>query len=467
MSRDLFIYQKAVFSKEEIQFLDQLALLMLENNNAQALALSNVAAITQDGRVHMSLATQRLMGKTVFAQQHGIKNALTLIRNLYFHELKRGVALGAIPNNQAIMLTCLSSTPIPAGRHVLTMPGTQMHRDGNAHPYTTSITLTGPRTWKGGSLSLMPYVAEIVNAKPSEAPSHLKKNITVEQGDMIIFNNRSALHAVNPQFNAKAPARRTIFQARLNNHTMPRQLLWAFEPQTPLYCSLPMTRFMVNQMLRPQPKNFGTAPLSALSAPLKKLYDVPLRSALQTALIKQLGVVYKTHLQQLQRDGLLILPGYFAKHASAAQTFYRHLFRGRSLDPFLAQASINGAVNREAAIMPAVLPLFADPALIALFTGYFSMPVRLANWRAYELGERPPIDYRAWGGCHNDQKGREIKIMILINGVNKGGKPCALGRAPTYLIGCSYHNEIPNAQWKRPIKNLVLPVGSSPVMVQK
>ncbi|OGT31419.1 MAG: hypothetical protein A3E87_03575 [Gammaproteobacteria bacterium RIFCSPHIGHO2_12_FULL_35_23] len=411
-------YQEAVFNEAELEFLVELSLRLLAQSDDMSLRLSNIAAITPDGRIYIKLSIKKHIEFTDYARRYGMHAVNNLFANIYARDLRLGQDSGAIPDVNITMLTCLSLTTVPKGTQTLFMPGMTYHRDGGGSPYTTSITLASPRTWTGGALTLTHYNLILVG-KPVMTAPHI--SITVETGAQVHFDNRRTLHAVDSRFCSRKSALRIIFQARTNNtDQLPRKLLWDFSPAISLLYQPSILSLLITQFLHPQPRRLGSAPLETFSREKRATYEVPEDSKLRDQLVAIIGSRFNYCLQQLRRDGVLILPSYFWHQATELQRFYHKIFSGKDTDPFLAQASVNGAINPEAAITTEVLSVFVDPTLLTLITAYFGEPIRIANWRAYELGPRAPIDYRAWGSFHNDQKGREIKIMILINGVNEG-----------------------------------------------
>ncbi|HEV8289412.1 MAG TPA: hypothetical protein VGQ00_00455 [Candidatus Norongarragalinales archaeon] len=136
------------------------------------------------------------------------------------------------------------------------------------------------------------------------------------------------------------------------------------------------------------------------------------------------GPSFKIATKQLGRDGILILPQYFKSDVlSGVQKFFNNQLRKKKIDPFLKQASFNGAVD-DAALSTSkpASKAATDPTILALIAHYLGGPVVLSNWRGYRTEKSSPIRYRAWD-WHNDQKRKEIKLMMLLTPVSSKGQP--------------------------------------------
>ena len=101
------------------------------------------------------------------------------------------------------------------------------------------------------------------------------------------------------------------------------------------------------------------------------------------------------------------------------QNFFEKNIQSKELHPFLKQASFNAAVDESSKLKCSqeFSQAVANPLLIAVMSYYLGGPIEMANWRGYRTEPRDPLRYRAWE-FHHDQKGHEVKIMILLTDVD-------------------------------------------------
>lgn len=138
----------------------------------------------------------------------------------------------------------------------------------------------------------------------------------------------------------------------------------------------------------------------------------------------ELGQKFKEISNQFERDGIIIFQNYFNdKLLKGMQEFFNEVISTKKIDPFFKQSSFRGSIDKNADLAKSLemSTALTDPLMLAIVSYYLGYPVVLADWRGYRLEPVAPILYRAWD-WHNDQKRKEVKMMILLSDVEIDGQ---------------------------------------------
>lgn len=126
---------------------------------------------------------------------------------------------------------------------------------------------------------------------------------------------------------------------------------------------------------------------------------------------------------QLSRQGVLILPGYFkGKQLEEMQRDYNHWCE---LKPGIDQngfKDFDGGKRESFLASSLALSLAAvDPYLTAVASYYWGKPMKLAYCHGYRLEPVTPREYRAFR-WHHDLKRKQVRIMVLLTDTPHDGQ---------------------------------------------
>lgn len=416
---------------EENQFLNEIVSSLTIKTDGE-LKLTDLAAVIDCGPVMINQHIRSIMRKTEYVKKHGMEAGLDIFREKMITHLNQAIEnnithISGIP----IMLVSISSVPIFADHPVKFIPGCAYHRDGGGRPVTTKITQTEERKWQGGELHLAHFQAdsELIGKSSDIYPG--EEIECLNQCQSIIFNNQQLLHAVNPYLTTQITTRRTIYQERLNMlGSFDTNLLTHFGPiPIPLpsvsILSSYLARF-INPVILPK-RDRKISEMTPDELEYITNNETPSHN-IRTSLIDKHGDDFQTLAQQLDDDGVLILPQLLTEDIlKSLQTGFENEINKKIIDKQLQQTSFNAVVDVvEKDMQQAVSQLSNNTTLQALIQYHLGQKnIALASWRGYRQEPRESMHYRAWD-WHNDQKALgpygELKIMILLTDLDKDGQ---------------------------------------------
>lgn len=177
---------------------------------------------------------------------------------------------------------------------------------------------------------------------------------------------------------------------------------------------------LVNQQLRPTPRRQFQEVLDAICYyPLylyeRYVYERP-STRYRRLLANVVGSASLTQdAEQLSRNGVLILPGYFTgERLEAMQCDYNHWCE---LKPGIDQngfKDFDGGKQESFLASSYALSLAAvDSYFTAVGNYYWGKPMQLAYCHGYRLEPVTPREYRAFR-WHHDLKRKQVRIMVLL-----------------------------------------------------
>lgn len=416
---------------EESQFLNEVVTLLSTKSHDQ-LKLVNIAAILDGSNVLMSDAIKSVFKKTTFVTKYGMKAAIALFQQKMVTHLTQAFENGVthFPSTP-IMLTSISSVPIFANVPVSNLPGSTYHRDGRGKPITTKITQTETRKWHGGELHLAYYQpdSEYIGNNTISFPG--EDVVTLNRHQSIIFNNQKLLHAVNPYITTTVTTRRTIYQERMNLiDSFDLAILLQFSPLPIPAPSVSLLSTYLHSFINPVILAKRDRQLDEMSKEEQQYIannETP-HTTIRSRLIEKHGSDFQSLAQQLDDNGLLIMPELLTGETlQLLQVGFQKQIDQKPTDKHLKQTSFNATVDKiDKKLNETVAKLAEHKPLQALIQHYLGQEnIALASWRGYRQEPRSSMHYRAWD-WHNDQKALgaygELKIMILLTDLDKDGQ---------------------------------------------
>lgn len=422
-------------TNEESKFINQLVNLLSKHQVSHDLKVVNLVAIIGYEKVIISETLLKLIQKTDYYKAHGLDEVERFFQQRAYKHIQE--ANDITFSKDVVVLTSVSSRGIRPSENITSIPGEAYHQDGRGIPVSTKITLVTKRIWTGGTLHLIELpdgeiqkeqlkkqmTGKKVNTHPGQ------KQILLNEREAVIFSNKETLHAVDPNLSSNIPTNRTIYQERINNaQNFNFALLAGFGIVTPLYSTPSMLSVILSNHIRPalKGKRFKSdSEMTPEEMQYKLQHEEPDRD-FQRELSEKLGKSFNNLAKQFEEDGVIILPGFFSKETmEEMQKFFDNQISLKKMDPLLNQASFNGAVDKESNLTDSkakeVCKAVTSWPVLSVIGHYLGHPPVLANWRGYRLGPSEPVLYRAWD-WHNDQKRKEVKIMVLLTDVNASGQ---------------------------------------------
>lgn len=409
--KDKYKHYQQDLDQEAAHFLNRMTALLQEQHSD--LKLSNIVAVSY-GHIFMSKHIQSLIEKAGYSYDY----AYQFFQSRLSEHVQQAKKVADNVPDDPVLLTSLSAKEIKANQAIADMPGTSYHKDGGGKPISTKITLLTKNEWQGGELHLVdtndqsvPKLDQTVGDRAGDDQVLLQKN------EAVLFNNRELYHAVNSDnihlTSGSMRAYRVIYQERMNDaKQFNKKILEGFglDKVTSLLNPIPVSkRAKEDHELTQEEREH----IQQHETP-----DPQLRSQLQKSVANS---AFTQLSDQLDKDGVVIMPNYFeGSQLEDMQQFFKDQIEQKPIDKFLQQSSFNGAVDASAKLTESrgLSAALVDPTLLALNTYHFGKPAKFANWRGYRLEPCAPICYRAWD-WHNDQKRKEIKVMILLSDVGE------------------------------------------------
>lgn len=420
-------------SEEEVIFLEQLTNLIIAFNNEKNLKLINIAAVIGYQRVIINEEIKNLIKQTEYYKKYGMAEVEKFFIKRIYNHIKE--ANDITYSKDVVMLTSISSKEITPDMRNSKLPGETYHQDGRGLPVSTKITLVTKRVWTGGTLHLLELPEEPTKKEEMKKAFTGKtisdkvgdKSLTLKRNEAVLFNNRETLHAVDPTFNTDTHSSRVIYQERVNNaETFNWSLLINFGITAPLTHQPSMLDLILSSYVHKQSKGQRFKEIEDLSHDeriYKEEHEAP-NVDFQNKLFEKLGSKFEALTKQFDEDGVVIIPNFFDETTlEEMQAFFNKQISAKQMDPLLSQSSFNAAVDKDSSVngTSTVGKAVTTWPVLALIGAYLGHPPVLANWRGYRLDPSEPLLYRAWD-WHNDQKRKEVKIMVLLSDVDEDGQ---------------------------------------------
>jgi hypothetical protein len=126
----------------------------------------------------------------------------------------------------------------------------------------------------------------------------------------------------------------------------------------------------------------------------------------------------RPHVEELRRDGIAFLPGYFrGAQLERLKAAFERAVAGRP-NPHSPDSLINLAfMTEDAAFLEAAL----DDLLLEIVAGYYQKKFALARVNATRLAPTEPLRDGSYQ-WHHDARGRQVHLMILLNDLAPDGQ---------------------------------------------